>query len=139
MEGLLVDGIDRHLGRAEQARIIKRADLQDYKRKVWWSRCQMGPAFATKLTRHRIFEIGAREFARLAARVTKALRRHEHEHVRPATCDVLAFAAMTLCLEPRLAFSHVENFAGIAPRSEARRGVNVWMSGIASDLAWTSR
>jgi len=29
MKGLLVDGIGRHLRRAKQTRIIKRADLQD--------------------------------------------------------------------------------------------------------------
>jgi hypothetical protein len=29
MEGLFVDGIDRHLRRAEQTWIVKRADLQD--------------------------------------------------------------------------------------------------------------
>src|SRR5215831_14662218 len=75
----------------------------------------MGPAFATKLTRHWAFEIGTREFARFAACVTKTLRRHEHEHVRRATADVLAFAAMALCLESRFAFGHVANFTAVAP------------------------
>jgi hypothetical protein len=49
----------------------------------------------------------AREFARFAACVIKALRRHEQKHVRRATADVLAFAAMALCPESRLAFCHV--------------------------------
>ena len=31
MEGLLVDGIDRHLRRAKQARIIERADFQNHR------------------------------------------------------------------------------------------------------------
>src|SRR6266511_6482916 len=78
----------------------------------------MGPAFATKLTRHWAFEIGTRELARFAACVTKALRRHEHEHVRRATADVLAFAAMALCLESRFAFCRVANFTAIAPAFE---------------------
>src|SRR5262247_2862386 len=104
MEGLFVDSKDRHLRCAEQTRIIERADLEDDERQARSSRCQMGPAFATKLTRHRAFEIRAREFARFAACVTKTLRCHEHEHVRPATADVLAFAAMALCLESRFAF-----------------------------------
>ena len=118
MEGLFVDGIDRHLRCAEQTRIIKRADLQDDQRQTRSSRCQMGPAFATKLTRHGAFEIGTREFARFAAGVTKALRRDQHEHVRRATADVLAFAAMALCLESRFALRHVANFTAIAPAFE---------------------
>jgi len=64
MEGLFVDGIDRHLRRAKQTRVIKRADFQDNQRQPWSSRCQMGPAFATKFARHGAFEIGTREFAR---------------------------------------------------------------------------
>jgi len=78
----------------------------------------MGPAFATKLTRHWAFEIGTREFARFAAGVTKALRRNQHEHVRRATADVLAFAAMALRLESRFAFRQVANFTAIAPAFE---------------------
>src|SRR5215467_4206826 len=78
----------------------------------------MGPAFATKLTRHWAFEIGTREFARFAACVAKAFRRHEHEHVWRATADVLAFAAMALCLESRFAFCHVPNFTAITPAFE---------------------
>src|SRR5262245_11017744 len=78
----------------------------------------MGPAFATKFARHRAFEIGTREFARFAARVTKPLRRHEHEHVRRAAGDVLAFAAMALRLEARFAVRYVANFAAIASAFE---------------------
>jgi hypothetical protein len=78
----------------------------------------MGPAFAAKLTRHWAFEIGTREFARFAACVAKALRRHEHEYVWRATADVLAFAAMALCLESRFAFCHVANFSAVTPAFE---------------------
>src|ERR1700745_2413843 len=78
----------------------------------------MSPAFAAKLTRHRAFEIGPRECARFAACVTKALGRHQHEHVRSAAADVLAFAAMALCLESRFALRHVANFAAIAAAFE---------------------
>src|SRR6516165_649777 len=78
----------------------------------------MGPALAAKLTRHWAFEIGTREFARFAACVTKAFRRHEHEHVRRATADVLAFAAMALRLESSFAFRHVANFTAIASAFE---------------------
>lgn len=118
MEGLFVDGIDRHLRCAKETRIVKRADFQDDQRQIRSSRCEMGPAFGAKLTRHWVFEIGTRELARLAACVTKALRRHQHEHVRRAAADILAFAAMALCLEPRFAFRHVANFAAIAPAFE---------------------
>ena len=76
------------------------------------------PPFATKLACHWAFEIGAREFAWFAARVTKALRRHEHEHVRRAAADVLAFAAMALRLEARFALGHVANFTAIASTFE---------------------
>src|SRR4029434_3101946 len=113
MEGLFVDCIDRHLRCAKYTRIIKRADLPDYQRQSRSSRCQMGPAFAAKLTSHWAFEIGTRKFARFAACVTKTLRRHEHEHVWSATADILAFAAMALCLESRFAFRHVANFTAI--------------------------
>src|SRR5262249_34635200 len=78
----------------------------------------MGPAFAAKFTRHGAFEIGTREFARFAARVTKALRLHEHEHVRRAAADILAFAAMALRLEARFAVCHVANFTAIASAFE---------------------
>src|SRR5262249_6706421 len=118
MEGLFVDGIDRHLRRAKQTRIIKRADLQDDQ---WQPRSpgyEVGPAFTAKFARHRAFEIGTREFARFAARVTKALRRHEHEHVRRAAADILAFAAMALRLEARFALCHVANFTAIASAFE---------------------
>src|SRR6516165_7149344 len=118
MEGLFVDGIDRHLRRAKQTRIVKRADLQDNQWQTRSSRCEMGPAFAAKFARHGAFEIGTREFARFAARVTKALRLHEHEHVRRAAADILAFAAMALRLEARFALCHVANFTAIASAFE---------------------
>jgi hypothetical protein len=38
------------------------------------------------------------------------LWRHEHEHVRRATADVLALAAMALCLKARFTLRHVANF-----------------------------
>src|SRR6516165_6932430 len=81
MEGLFVDGIDRHLRRAKQTRIVKRADLQDNQWQTRSSRCEMGPAFAAKFARHGAFEIGTREFARFAV------------------CDVANFAAIASALE----------------------------------------
>src|SRR6516162_8414934 len=132
MEGLFVDGIDRHLRRAKQTRVIKRADFQDNQRQPWSSRCQMGPAFATKFARHGAFEIGTREFTRFAARVTKAQRLHEHEHVRRAAADILAFAAMALRLQARLALCHVANFTAIASAFEFHsqnlrtRATHIW-------------
>src|SRR5665213_3884955 len=41
-------------------------------------------------------------------------RRHEHEHVRRAAADILAFAAMALRLEARFAVGHVANFSAVA-------------------------
>jgi len=118
MEGLFVYGVDRHLRCAKQTWIIKRADLQDYQWQIRSSRCQMGTAFITKLARYRAFEIGARKFARFAACVTKALWRHEHEHVRRATADVLALAAMALCLKARFTLRHVASFTTVATAFE---------------------
>src|SRR4029077_9037382 len=118
MKGLLVDGIDCHLRRAKLTRIIKRADFQDNEWQAGSSRCEMGAAFATKFARHRAFEVGTREFTRFAARVTKALWRHEHEHDRRAAADILAFAAMALRLQARFAVCHVANFTAIASAFE---------------------
>ncbi len=118
MEGLFVDGIDRHLRHAEQTRIVECADLQDDQRQTRSPRCQMGAVVAAELPRHRTIEIGTREFARFAGGVAKALRRHQHEHVGSAAADALAFAAMTLRLEPRFALRDVANFAAIAPAFE---------------------
>jgi len=101
MEGLFVDGIDRHLRRAKQTRIVKRPDLYDNQRQTRSSRRQMRSAFTAKFARHGAFEIGTREFARFASGVAKALRIHEHKHVRRAAADVLAFAAMALRLKER--------------------------------------
>src|ERR1700757_4104406 len=61
MEGLLVDGVDRHLRCAKESRIVERSDFKDDHRQIRSSRCEMGPAFAAKLTRDRVFEIGTRE------------------------------------------------------------------------------
>src|SRR6266446_894838 len=87
----------------------------------------MGPAFATKLARHWAFEIGTREFAGFAARVTKALRRHEHEHVRRAAADVLAFAAMALRLEARFALCHVAPAEGVAQAFRVNKFDTIFM------------
>src|SRR6516165_9247160 len=64
----------------------------------------MGPAFATKLTRHRAFKIGTREFARFAAGVTKVLwrrvERRQAGHIDKLTGDHHGMDALKVWAPP---------------------------------------
>ena len=96
MEGLFVDGIDRHLRRAEQRRIIKRADLQNNEGQTRPPRHEMSPAFAAKFARHRVFEIGTREFARFAARDPAQAMRQLSQRYNSAFANVRSHGAPNL-------------------------------------------
>jgi hypothetical protein len=93
MESLLVDGEDRHLRTAEEAWVVKRADLKNDRRQTWPPSDQMPTAPAAKLPRHRAFKVAA---------LAEPRRRHQQKHVWRAAADLLAFAAMTLRFEHRL-------------------------------------
>ena len=118
MEGLLVERVDRHLRSAVQARIVQRSDLQDHHRQVRPAGREMGAAILAEFARHRPIEIAAGEALGRAAHVAEALGRHQHEHVRRAAADVLAFAAVTLRFEARFAVGHVTHFPTIASALE---------------------
>ena len=76
----------------------------------------MGAAGLAEFARHRLVEIVSGEGLRRAAHIAEALGRHQHEQVRRAAADVLAFTAMALRLEPRLALGDVTNLAGNSSR-----------------------
>src|SRR5580693_4501048 len=99
MKRLLVDGENRHLRGAEQGGIVERADFQVYRRQTRPSRHHMGAALGAEFPRHRVLEIAARELLRLSLGIAKTIGRHQHEHVRRAAADILAFAAMALRFE----------------------------------------
>src|SRR5262245_1785559 len=103
MERLLVDRVDRHLRRAEHARIIERPDFQDHGRQSWPPRNEMRAAFGAEFARDRLVEVAALELLRRALGVAKAIARHEQEHIWRAAADVLALAAVALRLQGRLA------------------------------------
>src|SRR3984957_13592412 len=115
MESLLVDGVDRHLRSAKKAWIVERADFQDDGGEARAARDQMRTAFGAKFPRHRAIKIAARKLLGRRRSVTKAIGRHEHEHVWRAAADILAFAAVALRLEHRLALGHIAHLAAIAP------------------------
>jgi hypothetical protein len=75
----------------------------------------MRAAFGAEFPRHRAFKIAARELPGRPLGVAEAVGRHEHEHVGRAAGDVLAFAAVTLRFQRRLAFGHMTQAAAVAP------------------------
>src|SRR5579862_8207194 len=115
MERLLVDGVDRHLRAAKKARIVQRTDFQDHGGQTGPAREEVRAAFAAKFPRHGALEIAAGKLLGRPRRVTEAVGRHEHEHVRRAAADILAFAAVALRFEHRLALGHIAYLAAIAP------------------------
>src|SRR6266702_8841319 len=80
MEGLLVDGVDRHLRRAEQARVVERSDFQDHVGQAWPARGQVRAAFGTKLPRDRVLKIAAGKLLWRTLGVAKAIGRHQQKH-----------------------------------------------------------
>src|SRR5215813_7252545 len=113
MEGLLVDGVDRNLRRAKEARIIERPHLQDHGRQTRPPCGEMRAAFGAKLPRHRFLKIAPRELLGRALRVAKAFWRHEHEHVWSAPGNIPAFTAVALGLERRFALGHLAHLPTI--------------------------
>src|SRR6185312_15501904 len=103
----------RHLRAAEQAGVVERADLEHHGGQARPPCDQMGTAFGAEFARHCAFEIAAGKFLRRALGVAEAVDRHQHEHVGRAAADILAFAAMTLRLEHRLAFGPITQRAAI--------------------------
>lgn len=62
--GLLVDGVDRHLGCPKQAGIVERVDLDDDGRQARRARHDVRAAFGAEFPRHRAFQVGAGELLR---------------------------------------------------------------------------
>src|ERR1700683_3507055 len=78
----------------------------------------MRAAILAELARHRLSEIAADEGLGRAAHIAEPFGRHQHEHVRPAAADILAFATMALRLEPRLPLGCVAHLSTIASAFE---------------------
>lgn len=114
VERLLVDGEDGRPG-LEDAGIVQGADLDDDRiRPPRGAGADPGAAGRTEKPRDWRFQIGAREFARLAFRKTEAFGREDHDHVLIAAGDVLALAAMTLQRALGLARHLIPNCPAIA-------------------------
>src|SRR6185437_10715883 len=113
VEGLLVDREDRHL-RRELLRIVERADLHHDDWTARWLGGEVGAAVGAELARHRPLEVAAREGLGRALGVLVAGGRHDDERVGRAAGDVLAFAAVALRLQHRLALGDVADVAAIA-------------------------
>src|SRR5216684_1578752 len=115
MEGLLVDGEDRHLRGAKQSGIVERADFQNRRGQTRTTCGQMGAAFGAEFPRHRVLEIAAGKLLRRSLGVAEAVARHQQKHVWRAAGDILAFAAVALRLHHRLALGHIAHLSAIAP------------------------
>src|SRR5882757_23819 len=74
----------------------------------------MGAALGAEFTRNGVLEIAAGECFGRALGVAESLRRHQHEKIGTAAGDILALAAMALCLEHRVALGDVTQFSAIA-------------------------
>src|SRR5690242_10346126 len=81
----------------------------------------MRAAFGTELARHRPLQIAALELLRRALGVFETGNRHRDKHVGRAAGDVLALAAVALCLHHRIAFRRVAQRAAIASTFELHR------------------
>jgi hypothetical protein len=115
VEALLVDREDHHLRRAEDARVVEGAHLDQH------GSCQaraasqdVGAAVGAVLAGGRRLEVVALEHLRLPLRVGEARRRHAEHDVRMPARDVLALAAVALALEDRLALGPVAERAAVA-------------------------
>ena len=121
MESLLVDGVDRHLRLAEKSWIVERADFQDHGRQSRPPRDEVRAAFAAEFPRHGAFKIAAGKLPGRSLGVAKAAGRHENKHVGRAAGDILAFAAMALRPQYRLALGEVAHRATIATAVQRHR------------------
>src|SRR5580692_3154878 len=87
----------------------------------------------------RAFKVAACKLLGRPRGVTEAVGRHEHEHVWRAAADILAFAAVALRLEHRLALGHIAHLAAIAPAFQLHGVLPVSLSFITRTQAmWTS-
>jgi len=118
MEGLLVDGEDRHLRGAKHSGIVERADFQNRRGQTRPTCGHMGAAFGAKFPRHRVLEIAAGKLLRRSLGVAEAVTRHQQKQVGRAAGDILACAAVALRLLHRLALGHIAHLAAIAPAFE---------------------
>src|SRR4051812_43016994 len=87
----------------------------------------MGTAFGAEFARHRLLQVLARKLLRRALGVFEAVERHHHEHVGRSAGDELAFAAMTLRLQHRLAFGLIAHRAAIAAAFEFHDVLPFWL------------
>src|SRR5262249_21931270 len=114
MEALLVDGEDHHLGSAEHARIVERADLDQRRTgQARSARRYVRAAVGAEFPRHRIGEIAATELLRRAFCPREARVGHAHHHVGLASGHVLALPTVTLALEERISRGLVPDRAAV--------------------------
>jgi len=115
MENLLVNREYCHLPSTKKARVVERPHFQDDGGQTRPPRSQMRAAFGAEFSRDRPLNIASRKLLRFPLRVTESIGWHEKEHVGRAAADILAFTAVALRLQHRLAFSHIAHDAAIAP------------------------
>ena len=96
VEGLPVDRVDRHLRRAEKARIIEGADFQHNRFQARPPGDNVSATCLAEFARHSAVQIATLELSWRPFGVPESLGRHQHEHVGSATADVLTLSAMTL-------------------------------------------
>ena len=116
-ERLRVDRIDRHLGAPNSAG-SSRSRPSAPPAVAWAARQDVRAAFGAELARHRVFKVAPLEMLRRTLGVAEAVGRHQHEYVRRAAGNVLAIAAVALCLQRRIAFGDVAQRAAIASAFE---------------------
>lgn len=126
VEGLSIDGVNRHLRSAEQARIVERSDFEDDRIEARPSRGNVGAARLTEFARHRLFQIAAGEGFWRAADVAEPFGRQQHEHVRCAATDILTFPAVALRFQARFALRDVSDLSAIAAAFERHVRSSAW-------------
>src|SRR5580692_1531339 len=74
----------------------------------------MGAAFGAEFARHRALKIASRELFWRSLGIGKTADRHQHEHVGGTAREILALAAMALCLQHWLTLGGIADLAAIA-------------------------
>src|SRR5579863_2561217 len=90
-------------------------------------RRQMRAALGAEFPGDGVVQILAGKLLRLAFAVAEALDRHQHEEIRTAAGDVLAFPAMALPLEHGIALGNVTHFTAIASTFQLHRSLQCLM------------
>lgn len=129
MKGLLVDGVDRHLGPAKQAGVIECSDFYYDNRQPLWTRDEMRAAGGAELARYRVLDIGAGKLPGRALGVFELRARHRGKKIGAAARNVLAFPAMALRLHHRIAFREVTHLATITTAFQFYGLLLVYLSG----------